>query len=113
MATLVEMAEKLRQANPENKPMNTRFIATTLWPAADWLKVPTFRHNGGPKRGQWVAAGAAARMGKRGLLRHSVAEPGCWHWTTPNDRVEGRDAASSRRVPSHDGLEGAATALKP
>lgn len=22
----------------------------------------------------------------------------------PNDRVEGRDAASSRRVPSHDGL---------
>ena len=23
---------------------------------------------------------------------------------TPNDRVEGRDAASSRRVPSHDGL---------
>ena len=23
----------------------------------------------------------------------------------PNDRVEGRDAASSRRVPSHDGLE--------
>ena len=25
---------------------------------------------------------------------------------TPNDRVEGRDAALSRRVPSHDGLEG-------
>jgi hypothetical protein len=25
---------------------------------------------------------------------------------TPNDRVEGRDAASARRVPSHDGLEG-------
>jgi hypothetical protein len=25
---------------------------------------------------------------------------------TPNDRVEGRDAASSRRVPSHDGLGG-------
>ena len=25
---------------------------------------------------------------------------------TPNDRVEGRDAASSRRVPSHDGLCG-------
>ena len=24
----------------------------------------------------------------------------------PNDRVEGRDAASSRRVPSHDGLGG-------
>jgi len=26
---------------------------------------------------------------------------------TPNDRVEGRDAALSRRVPSHDGLGGA------
>jgi len=26
-----------------------------------------------------------------------------------NDRVEGRDAASSRRVPSHDGLEGNGT----
>lgn len=86
MATLDEMAEILRQANPENKPMNTRFIAAKLWPDADWLTVPTFRHNGGPKRGQWVAAGAAARMGKRGLLRHSIAEPGCWHWTTPNSR---------------------------
>ena len=31
----------------------------------------------------------------------------------PNDRVEGRDAALSRRVPSRDGLEGAATARKP
>jgi hypothetical protein len=88
MATLTEMAEMLRQANPENKPMNTRFIAAKLWPDADWLKVPTFRHNGGPKRGQWVAAGAAARMGKRGLLRHSIAEPGCWHWTTPNFVME-------------------------
>ncbi|OGS99811.1 MAG: hypothetical protein A3K04_02385 [Gallionellales bacterium RBG_16_56_9] len=27
----------------------------------------------------------------------------------PNDRVEGRDAASSRRVPSHDGLCGNGT----
>jgi len=26
-----------------------------------------------------------------------------------NDRVEGRDAALSRRVPSHDGLEGNGT----
>ena len=89
MATLEEMAEKLRQANPDNNPMNTRFIAAKLWPDADWLKVPTFRHNGGPKRGQWVAAGAAARMGKRGLLRHSIAEPGCWHWTTPNVELTG------------------------
>ena len=27
-------------------------------------------------------------------------------WVAPNDRVEGRDAALSRRVPSHDGLCG-------
>ena len=31
---------------------------------------------------------------------------------TPNDRVEGRDAASSRRVPSHDGLCSTAEAEK-
>ena len=95
MATLEEMAEKLRQANPENKPMNTRYIATKLWPDADWLKVPTFRHNGGPKRGQWVAAGAAARMAKRGLLKHSIAESGCWHWTPSNAEV--------RRGPTTEG----------
>ena len=29
-----------------------------------------------------------------------------WWMKTANDRVEGRDAASSRRVPSHDGLCG-------
>ena len=29
-----------------------------------------------------------------------------WRGLTHNDRVEGRDAASSRRVPSHDGLAG-------
>lgn len=89
MATLVQMAEKLRAANPSNEAMNTRFIAQTLWPDADWLKVPTFRHNGGPKRGQWVAAGAAARMAKRGLLRHSITESGCWHWTPSNVKMTG------------------------
>lgn len=31
---------------------------------------------------------------------------------TANDRVEGRDAASSRRVPSHDGLAGTGEAEK-
>lgn len=31
---------------------------------------------------------------------------------THNDRVEGRDAASSRRVPSHDGLCGNGEAEK-
>jgi len=32
-----------------------------------------------------------------------------WKTLTPNDRVEGRDAALSRRVPSHDGLCGNGT----
>ncbi len=80
MATLEEMAKALQAANPENSAMNTRFIAQTLWPNAYWLNAKTFRHNGGPRRGQWVAAGAAARMAKRGYLRHSLAEAGCWHW---------------------------------
>ena len=84
MATLEQMAETLMAANPGNKAMNTRFIAETLWPEAGWLKARTFRHNGGPRRGQWVAAGTAARMAKRGLLRHSIDEPGCWHWTPSN-----------------------------
>lgn len=30
----------------------------------------------------------------------------CANLETANDRVEGRDAAPSRRVPSHDGLCG-------
>ena len=83
MATLEQMAETLRAANPSNEAMSTRYIAEKLWPNAYWLKARTFRHNGGPRRGEWVAAGTAARMAKRGLLRHSVAEHGCWHWTTP------------------------------
>ena len=82
MATLEQMAETLRVANPSNEAMNTRFIAEKLWPDAYWLKTPIYRHNGGPKKGQWVAAGTAARMEKRGLLRHSQKEPGCWHWMT-------------------------------
>lgn len=32
-----------------------------------------------------------------------------WRPIGHNDRVEGRDAALSRRVPSHDGLEGNGT----
>lgn len=95
MATLEQMADKLREANPSNRAMNTWFIAEKLWPDAEWLKTPTFRHNGGPRRGQWVAAGAAARMAKRGLLRHSIAEPGCWHWMPSNVKLRG--AALLRR----------------
>ena len=39
------------------------------------------------------------RCGRRGHCAASCKEP-------INDRVEGRDAALSRRVPSHDGLDG-------
>ena len=43
------------------------------------------------------------------LFGHPSGRKGLTHWLVfmkPNDRVEGRDAASSRRVPSHDGLCG-------
>jgi len=57
----------------------------------------------------------STRQGQRSVCLYATAE-GCdevmtdlaW-WAkleTPNDRVEGRDAALSRRVPSHDGLCG-------
>ena len=36
-------------------------------------------------------------------MMHGLAE---MSYEIANDRVEGRDAASSRRVPSHDGLCG-------
>jgi hypothetical protein len=47
-------------------------------------------------------------------MQEAAREEGGWIEWTPgmerplpaNDRVEGRDAASSRRVPSHDGLGG-------
>lgn len=40
---------------------------------------------------------------ERRCMRHGCREK--WPMMS-NDRVEGRDAALSRRVPSHDGLEG-------
>ena len=42
-------------------------------------------------------------------LESVTGQPTVWNVVTPNDRVEGRDAALSRRVPSHDGLEGNGT----
>ncbi len=58
-----------------------------------------------------VAEWIAARMLEQGYkLEYSLNDDGPWPDTlwrgeeVPNDRVEGRDAALSRSVPSHDGL---------
>lgn len=69
VATLQEMTEKLRVANPENKPMNLRHIATILWPGAEWLDVKAHHHNGGARRGAKVAAGTMGRLAARGLAK--------------------------------------------
>lgn len=47
---------------------------------------------------------AAESFGRHRALQEAAAMLS--QLLTPNDRVEGRDAASSRRVPSHDGLCG-------
>lgn len=69
MATLKELAETLRRANPENAPMALQWMAEQLWPDAPWLKVKARHHNGGPRTGGRVAGGMAGRMEKAGLLR--------------------------------------------
>jgi hypothetical protein len=69
MATLAEMAEKLRSANPENKPMALQWMAEQWWPDAKWLRTRTHNHNGGARVGGRVAGGFAGRMERAGLLR--------------------------------------------
>lgn len=88
MATLEEMAEKLRLANPNNHPMYLDWMAKQLWPEAQWLKRRSTRHNGGARVGGVVAAGFAGKMAKRGLLkrpfhpedRDSLSK---WVWIAP------------------------------
>jgi len=59
------------------------------------------------------ALDAAIEAAERKCLRLEIVPryPG-EQFETPNARVEGRDAASSRRVPSHDGLAGNVTTKK-
>ena len=81
--------------------------------ATEWLALRTWSarwsDNAGPLVVKWKTERMTQQLGdekpwpaietdSRQLFRNMTE--------TPNDRVEGRDAASSRRVPSHDGLEG-------
>lgn len=72
MATMKELAERLRKSNPENKPMTLQHMATIFWPDAEWLNSTAFRHNGGLRKGGLAAAGLAGRMAKKGLLKKPV-----------------------------------------
>ena len=79
MPTMNEMADVLRKANPENKPMALGWMAEQWWPGAEWLKAKPCRHNGGPRTGARVAGGMAGRMERAGLLRlHPSEGPRCY-----------------------------------
>lgn len=67
--TLSEMADKLRAANPENRPMALQWMAEQWWPGERWLTVRPHGHNGGAKVGGRVAGGFAGRLKKAGLLQ--------------------------------------------
>ena len=83
MSRLAEMAARLREANPSNRPMSLNFMAEQFWPGADWLELKC--RNAGARRGALAAAGIAGRMAKRGLLRRptQMDGPSMWQWTTP------------------------------
>lgn len=87
MAKIEELAARLRAANPENNPMNLRWMATIFWPDADWLKLKC--RSDGPRRGALVAGAMAGKMGHRGLLkRHyeeNISGPVQWIWVDPNN----------------------------
>lgn len=83
MATLPEMAEKLRAANPKNSPMTLEWMAEQWWPDATWLKKRVHKHNGGARKGERVAAGQAGRLARLGLLkpyRGPDANQSLWLW---------------------------------
>lgn len=85
MATLEELAARLRAANPANKPMTLGWMADQFWPGENWTKRRSTHHNGGARCGALVAAGTAGRMAKRGLLRRHIgplaSTKSLWVWT--------------------------------
>lgn len=85
MATLKELAARLRTSNPKNEPMVLRFMARIFWPDANWLEARAFRHNGGPRKGELAAAGIATKLAKRGLLKRPLNYKGrsAWQWALP------------------------------
>lgn len=85
MATLNELAEVLRKANPENRPMALQWMAEQWWADAPWLRTRAHNHNGGAKVGGRVAGGIAGRMERAGLLNMCCSDgPRCYQWVSPN-----------------------------
>ena len=74
MATLKEMSDLLRRANPENHPMALQWMSEQWWPEADWLRTRAHNHNGGARVGARVAGGFAGRVERAGLLRMCIEE---------------------------------------
>lgn len=106
--TLDEMAAALRERNPENRPMLLRRMAEIWWPTAEWLLSRPNNHNGGARTGARVAAGFAARLAKRGLLKRTRGDEGegpvSYRWVAPEPReattatAEGEALGRGRRV---------------
>lgn len=71
-------------------------------PGSSWVMVPATDWNSGDERERCPAC--TEKHGPATCGPQYVARLCCG--VVPNDRVEGRDAALSRRVPSHDGLAG-------
>ena len=89
MATLEEMAQILRERNPDNKPMYLRWMADQWWPGAAWLRARTNHHNGGARVGARSAGGFAGRLEKKGLLRLCKEDgPRSYTWRTPEQALE-------------------------
>ena len=91
---LAEVAERLLGALNEVAGAQERFDATGT--ATDASKLA---HAEEVCSDYWRATQSAVYEYRKRAERARAA-------MVPNDRVEGRDAASSRRVPSHDGLAG-------
>lgn len=68
MTSLDQLAQKLRDANKENKPMSLQWMAEQWWHDATWLRTKATHHNGGPRVGARVAGGIAGRMRRAKLL---------------------------------------------
>lgn len=88
MANMNELAERLRKANPTNKPMRLSFMARIFWPDRDeaWLNAKVGNNKSGARRGARMAAGLAGKMRAVGLLsRHSedVCKTSMWLWVKP------------------------------
>lgn len=93
MATLVQMAQRLRDANPENRPMGLQWMAEQWWPDAQWLRTEATHHNGGAKVGGRVAGAMAGRMERAGLLRMECGDGPRAYVLAPSNLKDGTEGA--------------------